>query len=251
MIDIHTHILPHFDDGAKDTETSLAMLREERSQGVDTVVVTPHYYGRRHSPAQFLERSRSAYQRLAAQVGEGVTLRLGAEVHFTGINIPDYEELCSLAIEGTKYILIEFPFTSVWTKSLTDSLADFVYETGYTPIVAHVERYGEVQKKPAIATELINMGCLLQVNAGSFLHKGERGLALALMRHGMVHCIGSDAHDMGGRAPNMLSARELLVKENLLVEWERTQSIMQKVIRGEQVRVESGKPVKKFLGKYL
>ena len=56
MIDIHTHILPHIDDGAKDSATAIAMLNMEREQGVDTLLLSPHYYGKTRSPKEFLEK---------------------------------------------------------------------------------------------------------------------------------------------------------------------------------------------------
>ncbi len=251
MIDLHTHVLPHFDDGAKDAEIAVAMLREEAAQGVELVVATPHYYGKRMRPAQFLEKSRAALERLQPLCPSGLQLRLGTEVHFTGVNMPDFDELCLLAIEGTRHILLELPFTTVWTSRLIDKVADFIYETGYTPIIAHAERYLEVNKRPSLVAELVKMGCLIQVNASSFLNKAERGLAFALLKRGFVHCIGSDAHNVSDRKPQMEEAKTAIENAKLSEAWERTQAIAQKIIAGEQVRVECGKPVKKFFGKYF
>ena len=264
MIDIHTHILPHFDDGAKNTDMAAAMLKAEAGQGVDTIVLTSHYYGKKRSPAEFIEKRKDMYEHIKPRIPSGMKVVLGAEVHFSGVNVADYAELAKLAIqpapndteeetpEGkrTKYILIEFPFTTVWTKSLMDTFYEFVCETECIPIIAHAERYPEVWKKPALITDLINMGCLIQVNAGSFFDKQERKLALAILKRGYMHCIGTDAHDMTQRAPDW-SVQEFFYKAGYTEEWKRTQEIMQKVILGEQVRVEVGKPIKKFLGKYF
>ncbi len=251
MIDIHTHILPRFDDGAKDMDTAEKMLRAELEQGVHTVVLTPHYYGKRFSPEQFLQQRREAFERLKPYIPEGLDVRLGTEVHFTGINLPPYEELCKLAIEGTKYILLEFPFTTAWAGLLLEQLADFVGETGYTPIIAHVERYVEVLHEPSIVSELVRMGCLIQVNTGAFLDKQARKLAKVLLKRGLVHCIGTDAHDMEGRAPNMAQTKQTLEKAGLSTEWERTQRIMKGVVEGRQVCVEPEKRVRKLFGRYF
>ena len=102
-------------------------------------------------------------------------------MHFTGINVPDYDELCKLAIEGTKYILIELPFVQKWTGRLLPALAVFAYDTGYTPIIAHVERYREVLKKPSIVSQLVDIGYLIQVNARAFTERKERKFAFALL----------------------------------------------------------------------
>ncbi len=251
MIDIHTHILPRFDDGAKDLATSEAMLRAELAQGVDTLVLTSHYYGKKRSPQGYLEKRAAAYEQLSPHIPEGLDVRLGAEVHFTGVNMPEYEELAKLTIEGTNYILIEFSFTRVWTNTLMETLADFIDQTHCIPIIAHVERYSQVQKNPTLCSELMEMGCLLQVNAASFLEKEARGLAFALLKHGYAHCIGSDTHDMGERAPKLALARRAVEKAKLLPEWEMAQALMKRIVAGEQVCVERGKPIKKFFGKYI
>ena len=247
MIDIHTHILPHLDDGAKDTATSLALLQEQMAQGVTTVVFTPHYYGRKHSPTRFLEKRSEAYERLKGNIPSELNVRLGAEVHFSGINVPEYDEFCKLAIEGTTYLLLELPFTTKWTRELTEKIADFVYETGYTPIIAHVERYKEVLKKPTLVNELVEMGCLIQVNAQSFLDKKQKGFVFALVKHGLVHCIGSDTHDMDTRKPCLAEAKIAFEKEGCAEAWEYIQSNMQKVLSNEEVEVCQTLPIKKKL----
>jgi len=250
MIDIHTHILPHLDDGAKNTQMSIAMMKTLQQQGVETVVFTPHYYGKRSTPDVFLQRRNGTFDHIKDQIPAGLRVKLGAELHFTGINMPENDELCKLAIEGTKYILVEFPFTNAWTSELMTRLSDFMRDTDYTPIIAHVERYPEVQQKPALAWELANMGCLLQVNAPAFLDKRERKLAFALLKHGFVHCLGTDAHNMDSRPPDMLTATKAVEKAGCLELWERAENIMKDVVEGRQVRVEYGSPVKKFLGMY-
>ncbi len=251
MIDVHTHILPYIDDGAKDIDTAVAIMNAELQQGVKTVLLTSHYYGRKLSPAKFLELRNKSFAELKPHIPEGLDVRLGAEVHFTGVNTPPYEELCKLAIEGTNYILLEFSFTRVWSESLMEQLVDFIEKTGYTPIIAHVERYGEVERMPVLVTRLVQMGCLIQVNVNSFVNKETRSLTRALLKHGLVHCVGTDTHDMEKRAPNVTKVKETLYAEGFSAEWERAQRIMQAVVAGEQVRVEVGKPVKKFLGKYF
>lgn len=251
MIDFHTHILPHLDDGARNTQTSIEMLKVLQSQGVTTVLATPHYYGKRSSPSEFIKRRNAMFERIQPHIPEGINVRLGAEVHFTGINLPEHDELCKLAIEGTNCILVEFPFTTVWTGELMEHLSDFVRDTDYTPVIAHVERYREVWKNPTILSTLINMGCLLQVNAPAFLDKRERKLAFALLKRGFVHCIGSDAHDLEKRAPDLIAAKETVEKAGLLSAWESAEHMMGELLAGESVRTECAKPLKKCFGLYV
>ena len=111
IVDFHTHILPQLDDGANDETMAIAMLESEVKQGVTDVLFTPHYYGKTCSPDDFLEQRNEAWNSLKTHAPVGLNVYLGAEVHFTGVNVIDYEELCKLAIADTEYILIEFPFT--------------------------------------------------------------------------------------------------------------------------------------------
>ena len=82
------------------------------------------------------------------------------------------------------------------------------------------------------------------------LVKNFRKIAMAILKHGYMHCIGTDAHDMAQRAPDW-SVQEFFYKAGYTEEWKRAQEIMQKVIAGEQVCVDIGKPIKKFMGIYL
>lgn len=250
MIDIHTHILPHLDDGAKDTATAAALLQTQMQQGVRSVVFTPHFYGKKNSPQRFLEKRDHAFANIEQIIPEGLEVRLGAEVHFTGVNVPEYDALCSLAIEGTKYILLELPFTTKWTKGVMQKIADFVYETGYTPIIAHVERYREVLKNPVLVNEFVNMGCLIQVNARSFLEKREKSFVFALLKHGLVHCVGSDTHDLDERKPCLAEAKRAIENAGYGEEWAKIQCIMQDILADNKVETQYASPVKKFFGKY-
>ena len=250
MIDIHTHILPHLDDGAKDSTVSLALLQMQQRQGVKTVVFTPHFYGKQYSPEHFLIKRNNAYAHMRKKFPQGMEFRLGAEVHFTGINVLEYADLCSLAIEGTKYLLMELPFTTKWTKDILSKVGEFAYETGYTPIIAHVERYREVRKNPALVNELVDMGCLIQVNADAFLDKKDRSFVFALLSHGLIHCIGSDTHDIKNRPPCMAIAKDAVENAGYGEEWEKIQDIMQDVLADKKVETEYATPVKRFLGKY-
>lgn len=251
MIDIHTHILPRLDDGAKDGAQAKAILQKEQEQGVTTIVFTPHYYGRKHTPQRFLDRRNEAFEQLKPRLDDRLCVRLGAEVHFKGVNVPEYGELCKLAIEGTRYILLEFPFVQKWPVELMDTLANFIEETDFVPIVAHIERYPEVLKDPSLVTELVNMGCLIQVNTSAFLNKREKSFAFALLKRGLVHCIGSDSHDTELRAPNWTEAKQAVETAGFAAEWENAQENMRRILNNEEVVFNlDAPPIKKFFGKY-
>ncbi len=250
MIDIHTHILPGIDDGAKKGEQSKEMLLSELSQGVKTVVLTPHYYGRQRSPEQFLERRAKAFANLKEYLPDGLEMRLGAEIYFSGVNTAPHEELCKLCIQGTKYVLFEFPFNEKWTSALWERLAEFIRETDYTPIIAHVERYMETIKQPQLLRRLADMGCLMQVNTTAFLDRRSRSFAFALLKHGWVHCLGSDAHDTQYRACDYATAKAAIEKAGCYQAFETAQENMRRILSGERVYPQAGTRLKKFLGFY-
>ena len=121
MVDFHTHILPKMDDGSRGTEESLKMLKLCASQGIDTVMLTSHYYAEQESPDEFLKRRKASWERLQEAIGEsGETgfpeLYPGAEVKlFYGIS--GVEQLQRLDLAGTGFILLEMPF-SEWSDKV-------------------------------------------------------------------------------------------------------------------------------------
>ena len=250
MIDLHTHILPGIDDGARDSEASIQMLQREMQEGVQTVIFTPHYYGKRRSPKQFIVRRKEAFEKIKSSIPDGLQVRLGTEVFFSGLNMAENEELCLLAIEGTKYVLFELPMSEKWQESLWNSLADFICETEYIPIIAHVERYIETQKNPKIFDRLLKMGCLLQVNTTSFLQKESRSLAFALLKHGYIHCLGSDTHDTKIRVCDYAQAKSVIYQKGLSEAFEIIQQNMQLILAGDNITPQTGTRLKKFFNIY-
>lgn len=247
MIDIHTHILPQVDDGAMNATVATSLLQTELDQGVKTVVFTPHYYGRKRSPAKFIEERQRAYEKIKENVPENMNVVLGAEVYFSEIGGASFEEMQNLTIGDTRYVLIELPFAEKWTEGLYAKLEDFIAKTNAIPVLAHLERYRQIRRKPQLIERFLQMGCLLQVNVGSFINKRTRRLAFVMLKNGMVSALGTDAHNASDRAPNYETAKAVLKEKGLLPAFENAQVCMQAILRGERVRVAYSAPVKKFL----
>ena len=250
MIDMHTHILPQIDDGAKDLETAEKLLLVEETQGVREIVFTPHYYGQKRSLQQFLEQRNESVQTLQACIPPTLKCRLGAEVHITGVNDPSDDKLCALAIEGTRYVLMELPFTGRWNKSLFTRIESFIADTGYFPIIAHAERYERFRKNPFILNELVKKGCLIQLNTHAFLRKSTQRFAYALLKRGLVHCLGTDTHDTDNRIPDYASAKAAVIDAGYEHEWNEIQTNMHRILSGEILRVRYT-PLRKFLRWYF
>jgi protein-tyrosine phosphatase len=250
MIDMHTHVLPQIDDGAKDLETAKTLLLLEEAQGVSEIVFTPHYYGQKRSLQQFLDQRDKALQELAPHILPTLKCRVGAEVHITGVNDPSDENLCMLAIGGTRYVLMELPFTGRWNKSLFSRIESFIADTEYFPIIAHAERYERFRKKPSLINELVKKGCLIQLNGHAFLRKRTQRFAFALLKRGLVHCLGTDTHDTENRAPDYTAVKAAIVNAGYQKAWDTIQTNMRRVLNGEVIRV-GYTPLHKFLRWYF
>lgn len=207
MIDFHTHLLPGIDDGAATVEESVKLLEDLSGQGVDTVLLTSHYYGRRRNVRAFSAEYEKASSQLRAAYQGGVRLIRGAECNIATCANADFGELKDIAIEGTHYILTELSFEKKWTEQFWERIDNLLLE-GLTPVIAHVELYPAVRKHREYAERLIGMGCLLQINCDSLLQRKFRKFLDFLFLNGMVSCLGSDTHNPVSRPPHYREAAE-------------------------------------------
>lgn len=214
MIDIHSHFLPEIDDGSDSIETSLGMLLESYSQGVDLIAATPHFYADEDDPESFLARRNDAYDRLQAamaSVRESFPrILLGAEIlYFPGMSVAD--ELYEMRIGGAPLLLIEPPMIP-WTDSMLDEIELTGQNLHCIPMIAHVDRYMYMLRDNSLIDRLGRRRLLTQVNASFFIRPMSRAFALELLRDDRIHFIGSDCHNMGERAPNMGTAAEIIAE---------------------------------------
>ena len=211
MIDLHTHILPGMDDGARDVNISLTLLRMEAAQGVDAVFLTPHFYRDRENIPHFLNRRAKAARILADALmalpederRALPRLTLGAEVAWMP-NLAEWDELPQLCLGASGHFLLELPF-SPWNDQLVSQLYELPGRTGLTPVIAHIERYLKSQKSQHIEA-VLSMGVPVQVSAEPLLHPLRRGAVLKLLREQKAHLIASDAHSPEARPPNLGAA---------------------------------------------
>ena len=137
MIDVHTHILPLVDDGSFDVNHSISMLKECVNQGITDVILTPHY---RKMYKKTPEEIKVEFENFKDLVKDKlpINLYLGQEFYIDNNYKTNIKNGRALAINGTKYLLIEFEYIN------DVEMADIVYEVkmlGYIPIIAHFERY--------------------------------------------------------------------------------------------------------------
>jgi protein-tyrosine phosphatase len=211
MIDWHNHVLPNMDDGSHSVAESIAMLRAQVSQGVTTVIATPHFYANDESVTSFLERRSRSMETLREQCADDglPSLRLGAEVrYYPGIS--RMEGISSLCIEGSNLLLLEMPM-SRWTKSMVRELIEMSGRGGICLVLAHIDRYFSLQSRE-VWSSLLDNGILMQTNASFFSAFTTRRKALSLLKEGYVHLLGSDCHNMTSRPPQMERALDIIQK---------------------------------------
>ncbi len=210
IFDFHTHILPCIDDGSASVEESVAMVRKLGAQGASGIAATPHFYAQRTSPEKFFARREAAWKQLEPLLTETFPeIRLGAEVqYFEGIHRCDgLERFC---IEGTGLLLLEMPMCA-WTERMVDAVLELNRHGNLTVLLAHIERYMTWQNR-SFWQPLLEGGVVMQVSAEFFIRKP--GKALKLLKDGKIHVLGSDAHNMNGRSPNLAPALEVIARRD-------------------------------------
>ncbi|MGI6057780.1 MAG: CpsB/CapC family capsule biosynthesis tyrosine phosphatase [Bilifractor sp.] len=213
--DLHLHILPGMDDGARDIRMSAGMLQEEIRQSCEGLIATPHYYPT-ESISEFLTRRQRAYRELEdwieAELPEwSGRIGLGAEAAYHNglVCDPDLEKLC---MGHSRYLLLEMPFEK-WTSGMLRDVRTLI-ANGIRPIIAHLERFPEYAGEDAIG-ELLEMDVLIQMNAGALLHRSSHHRAVTMVKNGITQILGTDSHNLDSRCPNMKDGLAVMRKDHL------------------------------------
>lgn len=207
MFDIHCHILPQTDDGAKTWDIALEMCRIAAADGVEHIVATPHA-----SEAYTYDREQheATLAELRNRADGAVSFSLGCDFHFSFENIQDlllHPE--RYTIGSTRYLLVELHDFSVAPS--TGSTLSRLIANGLKPILTHPERNAMLQRQPELVLDWALNGCIVQVTANALLGRwGTRAMKTAefLLRHDAVHILASDAHDTRSRPPVLSAARD-------------------------------------------
>jgi protein-tyrosine phosphatase len=220
LIDLHSHILPGIDDGARTLEEAIEIGRAAVADGIVAVAATPHV--RDDFPTGAHEMERSVNELRAALTDAGVPLRLhtGGEIALDRLALLDAQELRRFGLGGNpEYLLVEFPYYG-WPLDLADQLFKLQL-AGFTPVLAHPERNADVQGAPERLEPIVERGTLVQVTAASLdgrLGAAPRKTGLELVEHGLAHVVASDAHHPGIRTVGMAAAAEAIGDE-ALAQW--------------------------------
>ncbi|HBA69959.1 MAG TPA: hypothetical protein DCZ40_11475 [Lachnospiraceae bacterium] len=214
-IDIHSHILPGIDDGARDFETSMKMLKIAEENGIEGIILTPHHKPMRNSAgAGKVKALIDQLDKKSRESGMGIQLYAGNEFYYSSETVHVLEEKQACTMAGSGYVLVEFgPMDEL------DYIRKGIYQmllAGYRPILAHAERYGSVCARAEYVEDLIAMGCYIQVNAGSILGQfgwKEKQEVRKLLKKELVHFVATDAHGSQRRTPALLDCARYLEKK--------------------------------------
>jgi protein-tyrosine phosphatase len=212
LIDLHSHILPGVDDGPVTIEESLDIARRAAAEGVRVIAATPHVRDDYPTEAATMERLVAEVRAAIQQEGIPVELRPGGEIAIDWLGRLSDEDLGRFGLGGSpRYLLLEFPYAG-WPLSLHEWVFRLVTRE-ITPVIAHPERNGEVQRDPEELRPLVDAGALVQITAASVegrIGRSSRSAAFELLERGLAHVLASDAHTPDVREAGLLGAVEAI-----------------------------------------
>lgn len=214
LVDIHVHILPGLDDGAKTPDDAIAMATVAAKCGTSRIVATPHVdpMRLRHGSQQVetIKRAVDSLQESITSCGLSIQVVPGMEIAIAP-GLAGYlsrGEVMTVA-DGGKYILVELPFQMI--PSYAEEEIFNMAANGYIPIIAHPERNASVIHNPNTLIPFLRAGALAHVNADSLTgREGPRPQKTAeiLLSHSLAHIIASDGHSSTSRRPGLDRAFE-------------------------------------------
>ena len=215
ITDLHCHLLPGLDDGARNLTESLRMLEMAAASGVGRIVCTPHL--RMGDP--LLEEKGEAIRWMvnyvqAAAAREMIPVEAfpGAEVLWGG-HSGNLDTLRRLTLAGSRYLLVEFSFRE--RLSQIEFAAGQVANMGLVPVLAHPERYEAVQRDSHCIAEWFRNGWVIQLDKGSVLGDFGQGAYQAsawVLEHGFAHVVASDAHNLLTRTASFVRLEQFLTQ---------------------------------------
>ena len=241
MIDIHSHILPNMDDGASSWEISLKMCRQASEDGVKIIVATPHTLNGIYDnyPKAIAEKVKILNQKIKEN---NIPLQIlpGSEVHLSADIIEKLKKQKILTLNKSNYILLEFPHTQV--PLYIEKILFQIQIMGITPILSHVERNLEFQRKPDSLANLIQKGALAQLTAsslcGAFGPKIEK-FSQDILANGLAYCIASDAHSDSESGRNTVLSKAAAEASKIIGQdaaWDLVQTNPKKIIENSDLK---------------
>jgi len=248
MIDIHSHILPAIDDGSRNVEETIELIKEAKEAGFSTIISTSHYW-EEHYEVSTEDRQKiiNAISKKIADKPYNLDIYIGSEIFVTSDISQLIKDGEASSLNNNRYVLFELPFETIYPN-----LKDVIYNllnNGYTPIIAHPERYSYVQDDPNLLIDYIEIGVLFQSNYGSLIGQyGKRAQKTVklLLKNNLVHFLGSDVHRQGTvykRIPESLAELKKLISDEEIQEL--THLNQQAVLDNKEIYVRRPKRIKR------
>ena len=218
MVDIHSHVIPGIDDGAKDEDMAVSMLKTAVKSGTRKIVITPHFMrGRFNYEYNEVKEEVRNLKALADENNIDIEIYEGQEVYYSSRIVEYFNEGIIGTINGTRYMLIEFPMLEFDIDEIINNLYELQLK-GITPIIAHPERYKPLIKNPSLINRFIDEGFLFQLNTGSITgHFGKDVKKTAEIYAGnrIYNFVGSDGHRDSGRNTDITKFLDMVDNEYL------------------------------------
>lgn len=214
-IDIHSHILFGVDDGSPDLNVSLQMVKTAYDEGIRHIVCTPHYHPRKCTvPYEELWNQFEIFCEAVSKIYKDMSFSLGRELFFSSSIVEALENGEILCMGNTNYVLVEYDPTVEFSR-VRNSITS-IMQSGYIPIIAHVERYMCLVDNWELIYETKDLGAVIQMNSDTVI--GNQGSKIKkfvkhLLNEELVDVIGTDAHSNGHRAPKMTECANYLFKK--------------------------------------
>jgi tyrosine-protein phosphatase YwqE len=195
-VDIHSHLIPGIDDGSPDINTSINFLENLIELGYEKVITTPHimmdlYPNNSRIIREGLENLKVELKKRNIKIEIEAAAEYFFDAHFEKlINDNDI-----LSFGDKKYVLFEMSFITP-SQNFEEGIFNLLTK-GYTPILAHPERYNYWHENHKIFPYLRELGCLMQINIPSLLGyygKPIKNLAFRLIKEGYIDFLGTDLH---------------------------------------------------------
>ncbi|WP_412520270.1 tyrosine-protein phosphatase [Staphylococcus simulans] len=239
MIDMHNHILMDMDDGPRDEEAAIELLRQANKENINEIIATPHYTNKYDNSFEKVKLKIKRLCKLKEVNDLGISMYPGQEVRFHQNLIDDIKSGKVRGLNSSRYLLIEFPPNDI--PDYTFGMFNELQVLGYITIIAHPERNLALLKDMSVLYDLVKQGALSQLTSTSLIGhfgKGIQEVSIELMNCKLVHFIASDAHDIKARPFVMKS----LFEDNMLL---GLHGQMKKLIRNAKVVIEN-KEIEKY-----
>ncbi|MBF8808322.1 MAG: tyrosine protein phosphatase [Enterococcus lacertideformus] len=248
MIDLHCHILPGVDDGAQNIEDSLAMAEKAIEQGITHILCTPHHNNGKYSNQKKKVISLVASLQIELEKRNmPLVLLEGQEVRISGelMEAIQRDEILFTDSEDA-HLLIEFP--SIEVPLYAEIIFFELLKLGKIPVIVHPERNAYFRKDPNRLLPFLEMGCLAQLTAPSYIGQFGKDIqktAKEMVKYNLVQMVASDAHRVTKRSFYLKERYEQITKVFGIKKVEQMKQVAVDLINGEKINYPQFKEIKR------